>query len=197
MTVCLFWKQGCEMWFTFILGKWECPWHHCDDCGKVATKLCSECPNSFCEIHDKEENIVEFPDGLIYCTDHDELIETVKSSKSLDQGGSTSEDANENGVELEKSDTVTGNRKEANDKEKRKRKLSAKLREDETEKNTKKKKLKKMKKQPKGKKKMKKLDTDSIPVPKCTIVNGEDDDGPFEMSCSDQDDEDGKLVMDI
>ena len=36
--------------FVFA-GKWECPWHHCDVCGKGAVKLCSECPNSFCKVH--------------------------------------------------------------------------------------------------------------------------------------------------
>ena len=41
-----------------VSGKWECPWHHCDVCGKGAVKLCSECPNSFCKGH-IEENIFD------------------------------------------------------------------------------------------------------------------------------------------
>ena len=41
MAICLF----------IFAGKWECPWHHCDVCGKGAVKLCSECPNSFCKVH--------------------------------------------------------------------------------------------------------------------------------------------------
>ena len=32
-------------------GKWDCPWHHCDVCGKAANQLCSRCPNSFCRSH--------------------------------------------------------------------------------------------------------------------------------------------------
>ncbi|EDV20850.1 uncharacterized protein TRIADDRAFT_31338 [Trichoplax adhaerens] len=32
-------------------GKWDCPWHHCDICGKAANQLCSRCPNSFCKTH--------------------------------------------------------------------------------------------------------------------------------------------------
>ena len=32
-------------------GKWECPRHFCDICGKSATALCSYCPNSVCRTH--------------------------------------------------------------------------------------------------------------------------------------------------
>ena len=50
----------CSDWIHIICspGKWECPWHHCDVCGKGAIKLCSECPNSFCKCH-IEGNIFE------------------------------------------------------------------------------------------------------------------------------------------
>jgi hypothetical protein len=32
-------------------GKWECPRHFCDSCGKAATAMCSFCPNSLCKEH--------------------------------------------------------------------------------------------------------------------------------------------------
>ncbi|CAH1785103.1 unnamed protein product [Owenia fusiformis] len=54
-------------------GKWDCPWHHCDTCGKVAVKLCIECPNSFCKSH-LEGNTYQFPENKLYCSDHDDII---------------------------------------------------------------------------------------------------------------------------
>uniref|UniRef100_H2ZL78 Histone-lysine N-methyltransferase n=1 Tax=Ciona savignyi TaxID=51511 RepID=H2ZL78_CIOSA len=32
-------------------GKWQCPWHHCDFCGRRAQHFCHFCPNSFCASH--------------------------------------------------------------------------------------------------------------------------------------------------
>ncbi|XP_013784275.2 LOW QUALITY PROTEIN: histone-lysine N-methyltransferase NSD2-like [Limulus polyphemus] len=52
-------------------GKWECPWHHCDECGKTSVMLCVECPNSFCKEHGTPDNILVV-DGHFYCTDHKE-----------------------------------------------------------------------------------------------------------------------------
>ena len=31
-------------------GKWLCPWHHCDHCGKKSKIFCTTCPNSFCSL---------------------------------------------------------------------------------------------------------------------------------------------------
>ncbi len=61
-------------------GKWICPWHHCDLCGKRSIKLCSECPNSFCPSH-IEGNIFQIPDDKLVCSDHDELLSAVETSK--------------------------------------------------------------------------------------------------------------------
>ncbi|XP_076345841.1 histone-lysine N-methyltransferase NSD2-like isoform X2 [Tachypleus tridentatus] len=52
-------------------GKWECPWHHCDECGKTSVMLCAECPNSFCKEHGTPDNIL-FVDGCFFCTEHKE-----------------------------------------------------------------------------------------------------------------------------
>ncbi|XP_071166810.1 histone-lysine N-methyltransferase NSD2-like isoform X1 [Mytilus edulis] len=51
-------------------GKWDCPWHHCDECGKPATKKCALCPDSFCSVHE-ETNIREVQ-GFLLCTDHED-----------------------------------------------------------------------------------------------------------------------------
>uniref|UniRef100_A0A669D7Z4 Nuclear receptor binding SET domain protein 2 n=1 Tax=Oreochromis niloticus TaxID=8128 RepID=A0A669D7Z4_ORENI len=32
-------------------GRWDCPWHHCDVCGKNSEAFCQLCPNSFCKAH--------------------------------------------------------------------------------------------------------------------------------------------------
>lgn len=59
-------------------GKWACPWHHCDDCGKPATILCSECPNSYCSTH-ALGNIKEVA-GCHICSDHPEFLEDLNKS---------------------------------------------------------------------------------------------------------------------
>nr|XP_006812995.1 PREDICTED: histone-lysine N-methyltransferase NSD2-like isoform X2 [Saccoglossus kowalevskii] len=57
-------------------GKWECPWHHCDTCGKQSTKLCIDCPNSYCETH---SNILTKHKGKLYCEEHD--LDNISSEK--------------------------------------------------------------------------------------------------------------------
>lgn len=56
---------------TIPRGKWECPWHHCDDCGKNATQFCARCPSSFCTEH-KNENFKQIS-GEEVCPVHDEV----------------------------------------------------------------------------------------------------------------------------
>merc|ERR1712226_1648203 len=52
-------------------GKWQCPWHFCDECGKLARSMCSLCPNSFCESH-LDDQMIELMDDVIVCPAHDE-----------------------------------------------------------------------------------------------------------------------------
>ena len=52
-----------------LRGKWMCPWHFCDECGKKATVLCSECPNSFCGAH-AEGQITSVGPEQYFCGDH-------------------------------------------------------------------------------------------------------------------------------
>lgn len=56
-------------------GKWLCPWHHCDlpKCGKRAKKLCTLCPNSFCNQH-LDGKIFQLSDTRLVCFEHQDLI---------------------------------------------------------------------------------------------------------------------------
>ncbi|PVD31080.1 hypothetical protein C0Q70_10357 [Pomacea canaliculata] len=65
-------------------GKWLCPWHHCDVCGKLANKLCSECPNSFCQQH--ADGVISNINDSLVCAEHTDLIQGFAVSMS----GSTS-----------------------------------------------------------------------------------------------------------
>ena len=56
-------------YFTIQLsGKWDCPWHHCDTCGKLATVLCASCPNSSCNEHQGRN--MQVVQGVSFCRDH-------------------------------------------------------------------------------------------------------------------------------
>ncbi|XP_037253075.1 histone-lysine N-methyltransferase, H3 lysine-36 specific isoform X1 [Falco rusticolus] len=52
-------------------GKWECPWHQCDICGKEAASFCEMCPRSFCKQHREGMLFISKLDGRLCCTEHD------------------------------------------------------------------------------------------------------------------------------
>ncbi|NXG31749.1 NSD1 protein, partial [Dromaius novaehollandiae] len=52
-------------------GKWECPWHQCDLCGKEAASFCEMCPRSFCKQHREGMLFISKLDGRLCCTEHD------------------------------------------------------------------------------------------------------------------------------
>ncbi|XP_075365758.1 histone-lysine N-methyltransferase, H3 lysine-36 specific isoform X3 [Mycteria americana] len=52
-------------------GKWECPWHQCDMCGKEAASFCEMCPRSFCKQHREGMLFISKLDGRLCCTEHD------------------------------------------------------------------------------------------------------------------------------
>lgn len=54
-------------------GRWDCPWHHCDVCGKNSDAFCQLCPNSFCKAHQEGALHPWPPTGQLCCTEHDEL----------------------------------------------------------------------------------------------------------------------------
>nr|XP_045017405.1 histone-lysine N-methyltransferase NSD2 isoform X2 [Jaculus jaculus] len=63
-------------------GKWECPWHHCDVCGKPSTSFCHLCPNSFCKEHQDGTAFHSTQDGQSYCCEHDMGPERARSTKT-------------------------------------------------------------------------------------------------------------------
>ncbi|XP_023668230.1 histone-lysine N-methyltransferase NSD2 isoform X1 [Paramormyrops kingsleyae] len=54
-------------------GRWDCPWHHCDVCGKNSEAFCQLCPNSFCKDHQEGALRLWAPTGQWCCQEHDEL----------------------------------------------------------------------------------------------------------------------------
>eukprot|EP00794_Sanderia_malayensis_P005747 gene5747-6450_t len=50
-------------------GRWECPWHFCDVCGKKANLFCNLCSNSFCTPH-SEGQIFQVEPGVFVCDEH-------------------------------------------------------------------------------------------------------------------------------
>ncbi|XP_061581099.1 histone-lysine N-methyltransferase, H3 lysine-36 specific isoform X2 [Cololabis saira] len=52
-------------------GRWECPWHQCDICGKEAASFCEMCPSSFCNEHREGMLFISKLDGKLSCNEHD------------------------------------------------------------------------------------------------------------------------------
>ncbi|XP_056151410.1 histone-lysine N-methyltransferase NSD2 [Lampris incognitus] len=53
-------------------GRWDCPWHHCDVCGKNSEAFCQLCPNSFCKAHQEGALKLWPPTGQLCCLEHEE-----------------------------------------------------------------------------------------------------------------------------
>ncbi|KAF7710601.1 histone-lysine N-methyltransferase NSD2 isoform X2 [Silurus meridionalis] len=53
-------------------GRWDCPWHHCDVCGKPSDAFCQLCPNSFCKSHEDGTLNPHPTSGLLCCQEHDD-----------------------------------------------------------------------------------------------------------------------------
>ncbi|KAK3526082.1 hypothetical protein QTP70_014657 [Hemibagrus guttatus] len=52
-------------------GRWECPWHQCNKCGKEAASFCEMCPNSYCKQHRDGMLFISKLDGKLSCSEHD------------------------------------------------------------------------------------------------------------------------------
>ncbi|XP_045444827.1 histone-lysine N-methyltransferase NSD3 isoform X4 [Pipistrellus kuhlii] len=52
-------------------GKWECPWHQCNECSSAAVFFCEFCPRSFCKDHGKGALVPSALEGLLCCSEHD------------------------------------------------------------------------------------------------------------------------------
>uniref|UniRef100_A0A8C3YT63 Nuclear receptor binding SET domain protein 2 n=1 Tax=Catagonus wagneri TaxID=51154 RepID=A0A8C3YT63_9CETA len=63
-------------------GKWECPWHHCDVCGRPSTSFCHFCPNSFCKEHQDGAAFSSTQDGRSFCAEHDLRAEPARGAQT-------------------------------------------------------------------------------------------------------------------
>lgn len=52
-------------------GKWECPWHQCDECSAAAIAFCEFCPRSFCKEHEKGALVPSTLESRLCCSEHD------------------------------------------------------------------------------------------------------------------------------
>lgn len=77
-------------------GKWICPWHFCDDCGKWANILCSECPNSYCKAHTSGQ-ITELGNGIHVCCDH--ILTRKKTTQNQGEADNDGDDLASAGIE--------------------------------------------------------------------------------------------------
>ncbi|XP_056867738.1 histone-lysine N-methyltransferase NSD2 [Takifugu flavidus] len=68
-------------------GRWDCPWHHCDVCGKNSEAFCQLCPNSFCKCHQEGALRPSPVTGQLCCQEHEEL--DVPTSPGRDDGSET------------------------------------------------------------------------------------------------------------
>ncbi|XP_010086447.1 PREDICTED: histone-lysine N-methyltransferase NSD2 [Pterocles gutturalis] len=63
-------------------GKWECPWHHCDVCGKPSVSFCHFCPNSFCKEHQDRTVLNSTRNGQLCCSEHVLGVDSVETRKT-------------------------------------------------------------------------------------------------------------------
>ncbi|XP_035378563.1 histone-lysine N-methyltransferase, H3 lysine-36 specific [Electrophorus electricus] len=52
-------------------GRWECPWHQCNECGQEAASFCEMCPSSYCSQHRDGMLFISKLDGKLSCSEHD------------------------------------------------------------------------------------------------------------------------------
>ncbi|XP_029316667.1 histone-lysine N-methyltransferase NSD2 isoform X2 [Cottoperca gobio] len=67
-------------------GRWDCPWHHCDVCGKNSEAFCQLCPNSFCKAHQEGALRPWPPTGQLCCQEHEELEGTDNQDQDVNSG---------------------------------------------------------------------------------------------------------------
>ena len=72
MCVCVLFDLSPSRFLFTCVGRWDCPWHHCDVCGKNSEAFCQLCPNSFCKAH-QEGALRPWPlTGQLCCMEHEE-----------------------------------------------------------------------------------------------------------------------------
>uniref|UniRef100_UPI00358F2462 histone-lysine N-methyltransferase NSD3-like isoform X1 n=1 Tax=Myxine glutinosa TaxID=7769 RepID=UPI00358F2462 len=65
-------------------GRWDCPWHHCDVCGKASVALCHYCPDSFCKDHQAGALLPTGVEGRLTCARHKGEMEDQSSTDLMD-----------------------------------------------------------------------------------------------------------------
>ncbi|CDS39953.1 histone lysine N methyltransferase NSD3 [Echinococcus multilocularis] len=88
-------------------GRWMCPWHHCDACGRPSTVFCQRCTTSFCSSH-VEGSVAVLPPLIpggcaqVVCLSHTEVIESYNNQNdSLVSDSDSDEDDDEEEEEEE------------------------------------------------------------------------------------------------
>ncbi|XP_034433295.1 histone-lysine N-methyltransferase NSD2 isoform X1 [Hippoglossus hippoglossus] len=71
-------------------GRWDCPWHHCDVCGKNSDAFCQLCPNSFCKAHHEGALRPWPPTGQLCCLEHEELEGTDSQDPGINSEATAS-----------------------------------------------------------------------------------------------------------
>ena len=77
--ICFSQSAECFDSCNFVSGKWLCPWHYCNECGKRATSCCVECPTAFCFRH-VDGNIFRVTRTKSACIEHRRLVELAAAS---------------------------------------------------------------------------------------------------------------------
>ncbi|XP_068608104.1 histone-lysine N-methyltransferase NSD2 [Brachionichthys hirsutus] len=94
-------------------GRWDCPWHHCDICGKNSAAFCQLCPNSFCKAH-QEGALRPWPaTGQLCCQEHEELDVTTSQDQDIDSNTNGCRLKGSRKAEAAESDTKGSKRKPA------------------------------------------------------------------------------------
>ncbi len=75
MCVCIYTNKNVMTYICALYclpGRWDCPWHHCDVCGKNSDAFCQLCPNSFCKAH--QEGVLRSHPlmGQLCCQEHED-----------------------------------------------------------------------------------------------------------------------------
>ncbi|MFT7816418.1 histone-lysine N-methyltransferase NSD2 [Arapaima gigas] len=66
-------------------GRWDCPWHHCDVCGKNSEAFCQLCPNSFCKAHQEGALRLWAPTGQLCCQEHEDVeLQNAIASREME-----------------------------------------------------------------------------------------------------------------
>uniref|UniRef100_A0A673IXV4 Histone-lysine N-methyltransferase NSD2-like n=1 Tax=Sinocyclocheilus rhinocerous TaxID=307959 RepID=A0A673IXV4_9TELE len=78
-------------------GRWDCPWHHCDVCGKNSDAFCQLCPNSFCKAHQEGALQLHLLTGQLCCQEHEDSDIHPQAETPVEQGKKKQKKGNSHG----------------------------------------------------------------------------------------------------